>query len=187
MIVEVDKEVNECRDGMSQGIIRSMMMPDEASKLGICETAGDLWKKIQGTYEGPREHIKRFAGRLFMQFRAIKSESLANLCGSYEELIGKLAVVDHYLGEGEKIFQLQQACLAKLKERIDYWQLAKPDGELDDLIRDLRCIRSDDDEITEQALFANPKASYKEPFEKLAPNSNKQTNKFKNIACSNFN
>lgn len=88
-----------------------------------------------------------------MAFEAVKGESVAALCGGYEELISKFIAVDHVIGEGEKIYQLQINCPPATKQFIEMWNIAHKDGKLNDLVIELE-RRSLEDQPVEAALFA---------------------------------
>lgn len=194
------------KDGAAQALIRTMMMPSEAAKLGVCETAGELWAKIQENYEGSQDNIKRNAGRIFMSFKAKKNESVAQLCGRFESMLAKIEATGHKIGDGEKIYQLQRSTPTKIRNWIDYWSIANKNGKLPELIRDLksRFEIDDDEEVKEEereesALYAANKRSSKgqnffknNKFEKPKSNkgrsNNDKTNVDRhNIVCSHCN
>lgn len=146
-----------------------MMMPTEAAKLGVCETAAELWSKIQENYEGSQENIKRNAGRIFMSFKARKNKSVAHLCGRFESMLAKIEATRHKIGDGEKIYQLQRATPIKIRNWIDYWSMENKNEMLPELIRDLKSrLEIDEDEEIKQeekeesALYAANKSSSKQ-------------------------
>lgn len=149
--------VSTILDAKAQNIIRSLMTHNEAGKLGLCTSAKDLWVKLQENYEGSKEHIIRNAGRSFMSFKAKKGESILELCGRYETLIGRLEAVDHRIGEGEKIEKFKEIIPRKAQDYAKLWILANKKGTLTELIREIKEEFEYDDPIEEsndKALMA---------------------------------
>lgn len=159
------------KDGAAQQIIRTMMTPSEAAKMGVCDSASSLWKKIIESYEGSREEIIRSAGRQFMQFTRKKNEDMASMIGRFETLISKLKAVGHEVGEGEKIFQLQQASPDNVKQFIRFWSITNRAGTLDQLIRDIKgdqeflsCENSEENENMALAVIDKQKYEGQRPY-----------------------
>jgi len=131
-------ETDRQKDDQAKWIILSSLERSEIRKTGICETARDLWLKLQENYLGVEDDLKEGATNLFLSFSSNSKENLLELCGRYEEILGRLDSTGVEIPDGQKITILQRALTKTYKDYTEMWRMANPLGSVSKLISALK-------------------------------------------------
>lgn len=158
---------------------------------GICETAFDLWNKIEENFEGKEDDRKNAALYNFLNFSYKEDESLLTYCGRFEACLQSLILTECLCEERTKTYTFMKTMPEKMKNKAELFLLANPKTEVTTLISFIKgqILKNELEESTAAAtvLLSNVTVSEK-PKKDFKHNKLKETeadsNSSSKITCT---
>jgi len=110
------------------------MEPSQITHTGICETAHELWTKIKENNGGAEISRRNNALADFLGFKHHRGETIINYCGRFELALGRLEATGYITSEDTELWVFRNSLPKEIKTTINTWALARPDGQVAELI-----------------------------------------------------
>ena len=151
-LVKDSKEESKIKNAEAKALIWNSMDDIQKGRVGNCETAHDLWLKIQDIYEGTQSDLTARALCSFLGIRYMKGEKMLDYCSRYEALLGKLLATGYKIDEKSKIWAFKNSLPNDLYNKVDLWEMVKVDATANELVtmmrtRDRREHQEDEDNV----------------------------------------
>lgn len=154
-------------------LMYAAMEPSQITATGSCDSAKELWEKIQENHEGAESDFRISALSDFLGFKYQKNETPVQYSGRYENALGRLEASGKPVDEATKIWVFRNSLPKEMKTFVNTWMIAKPDGVIAELITDLKIhYHLEKDDVSEQnvAFYNNEKST---TFKQTSSKTNK--------------
>lgn len=131
-------ESRRVKNAEAKAIIFNSMDDNQKARIGNCETAHDLWIKIQETYEGSDSTRKAKSLHKFMTMKCKDEEAVGDFCSRFESALTDLEATGYRVDEGMKVFAFKSALPSDLYEKADTWEMCQKTPLLSELITLMR-------------------------------------------------
>ena len=122
----------------AKSIIWSSMSDEQKARVGNCETAHDLWTKIQDTFEGSKTSLQTRTLKEFLTIKYNADETIAQFCTRYETLLNKLITTGYTMEEKTKIWVFKNTLPEPLYIQCDTWEMLKEYPTANELVTLMR-------------------------------------------------
>ena len=122
---------------------------------GTCDTAAELWLKIQENNQGAELSLQTSALAEFLGFKYQKNETIINYCGRSELALGRLTSTGYTVDEATKLYVFRNTLPRELKTSVNTWTMARPEGLIIDLISQLKLQHHIDNMSLEESVALN--------------------------------
>lgn len=183
--IESSNEQNMAKNEAAKSLMLTAMDTSIISAYGDCNTAHEMWKKIQETYQGTDKDYKNSLLTDFYDLK-LNNEPIAAYISRFLEKTGQLSAIGHYLEEDTKVCIFKKGLVgSKYFSRAETWLIANNDGRISELISTMRAGPKNEDKKENIALLGQDKKdktctycnktghTWKECFSRLRKNKSK--------------
>lgn len=150
------------KNAEAKALIFNSMDDTQKARIGNCETAHDLWIKIQETYEGSESNRAAKALQALMTIKCHRNEAVEEFCSRFEIALTNLDLTGYHLDENMRIYTFKNALPSELYEKADTWEMCQPkQPKLAELITLMRRRGGQKEEETQIALYMGENAAKK--------------------------
>jgi len=132
------KEESKMKNAEAKSLILNAIEDSQKARVENCDTAHDLWVKIQDTLEGSKPSLQTRTLQEFLNIKLEPDESLQDYCGRYEELLNKLLSTGYEMEKNTKLWAFKNSLQDNLYEKCDTWEIIKENLKILDLITLMR-------------------------------------------------
>lgn len=151
-------------------LIYLSMEAQQIASTGVCESAYDLWKKISENHEGAQTNLRSSSLSEFLGIKYRKNESIIQYAGRYETTLGKVESTNYKVDETTKLWAFSNSLPSHLKQTVQMFTMAKPDGSVNELISQLKIQHHQEGNNNQDAAYYMQSRNY-QPNNKLEQNT----------------
>lgn len=182
--IKNDEDVDQLFNEQAKALMYLSMDVHQIAATGVCATAYDLWKKIRENHEGAESNLRSSSLAEFLSIKYRKGETIVNFAGRYENSFGKLASTGHVVDEKTKLWVFSNSLPQHLKLTVQMFTMANPEGQVRDLISQLKIqhhLDHNDHDRQGAAYHTEEKTQFSNRKPHPKPMSNSQCNYCKRV------
>lgn len=126
------------KNEQAKTLIYSSMETNQIAATGVCRTAYDLWVKIKENHLGAETNSRSSSLAEFLSLEYKKNDNLISFAGRFEATLGRLQTTGHRIDEQTKIWVYSHTLPNSMKQTVNVFNMAKPDGTVTELISQLK-------------------------------------------------
>lgn len=155
----VEKLSSDTKNAEAKALMFTAMNAQQIMATGSCETAHDLWMKIQENNQGAEQLLRNNALAEFLGIKYRPGESIIQYCGRFEVALGRVLATGKQVDDETRFWAFRKTLPKDIRVSINTWSTANPRGEINELISHLKMEFHEDQDLKDQpnavALYSN--------------------------------